>query len=83
MKIGCLVLPKKDTLLDNVEVIAVDETGPVDKFLWKMSVPGIVMQLEMNLPPSISEINRLVRVMTPDGLGWCFLDEIDVIDENR
>jgi len=70
---GTLVLPVRHTLLDATATIT---EAPDHKIPWKISDIGTVIQFETELPADILEINRLVRVLTTTGCGWCFLDEI-------
>lgn len=84
MGLGTLVLPKRPLRLDVcTDIIDEADEETVRKIPWKLTDIGTVMQIEAELPANVPEFNRLVRVLIPSGIGWCFFDEIKTLYEIR
>lgn len=80
MRLGTLVLPERIVRLDVcTDIIDEADEEPVRKIPWGMTEVGTVIQIEEELPANVPEFNRLVRVMIPSGIGWCFFDEIKTL----
>lgn len=78
--LGTLVLPKRPLRLDVcTDIIDEADEEPVRKIPWGTTEVGTVMQIEEELPANVPEFNRLVRVLIPSGIGWCFFDEIKTL----
>jgi hypothetical protein len=72
VKVGDLVLPKRSrVLLDSDSV-----SEKVSKLDWRAGTAGLIVEIEAEMPKKFDENNRMVRVLTSSGLGWCFVDEV-------
>jgi hypothetical protein len=76
MMIGSFVRSKETIDLDPSDKM---NSCGVNCLEWLQNETGLVVDIEYDLPEGFVETQRLIKVLIRQGIGWCYLGEVEIL----